>query len=122
VYLGTQTGKGPHGLTHAVVSKLVSGLEHRGHVVVTDNFFSGVRLFHDLLYRGFLPLVLSYENRKGLSIGLGRPKKKTAKCSVVIRMHNHRQMTALSWQDNELVTLLSTSSGAWNPGMTVLRR
>jgi hypothetical protein len=29
------------------------GLEHQGHVVITDNFFSGVSLFTTLLSRGF---------------------------------------------------------------------
>ena len=37
-------------------------------------------------------------------------------------MHTDRQMVALSWKDNNLVTMISTASDSWKPGVQVLRR
>jgi hypothetical protein len=40
-------------LGHNVVVCLVKQLDHRGHVVLVDNFFTLVSLFHELLCRRF---------------------------------------------------------------------
>jgi hypothetical protein len=37
-------------------------------------------------------------------------------------MHEYRQMVGISWQDSEMVTLLSTAKGKWAPGVIVLCR
>jgi hypothetical protein len=42
VYFGKGTGMGPHGLGHAVVTWLTSGLENLGYIVILDNLFSSV--------------------------------------------------------------------------------
>ena len=35
-------------LGHKVVTNLTSGLDHKGHVIFVDNFFTNVALFQDL--------------------------------------------------------------------------
>lgn len=121
VYLGKGTGGGPHGLGHAVVTGLLEGLENRGHTVVLDNLFSSVRLFHDLLTKGIWATGTIKGNRKGLPKDLTRKKTGTLRGNLVIKMHVHRQIVGISWQDSDMVTLLSTGADAWEPGVTVLR-
>lgn len=37
-------------------------------------------------------------------------------------MHVHKQMGVVSWQDKQIVTILSTAAAPWEPGVSVLRR
>jgi hypothetical protein len=53
VYLGAGTKSSPRGLGFHVVDRLVQGLDQREHVVVVDNLFASVDLFHHLMVRGF---------------------------------------------------------------------
>ena len=41
------------GVTHAVVLKLLEGLENRGHHIYMDNHYTSPALFQDLRCRGF---------------------------------------------------------------------
>ena len=53
VYMGLGTGLSPDGqLGSAVCDLLLTGLEHCGHILVCNDFFSSVKLFHGLLCRG----------------------------------------------------------------------
>jgi hypothetical protein len=123
VYEGKGTGLGPHGLGYHVVSRLIEGLDGRGHVVVVDNLFASVNLFHELMVRGFWgtgTVKLSSKNLPRAS--LKRDSDPQDKGNVVIKMHQSRQITAISWQDHKLVSMLSTAADAWAPETTVLRR
>lgn len=52
VDLGASGEKSLQGTKHDVVINLTSGLENRGHVVVTDSFFLGLRLFESIIEKG----------------------------------------------------------------------
>ena len=54
------------GATHAVVLKLLEGLEDRGHHVYTDNYYSSPALFGDLRHLGFGACGTVRKNRRGL--------------------------------------------------------
>lgn len=47
------------------VLTVVSGLEGRGHVIVTDNFFTSPKLFIELMKRGFWAIGTCRKTRKG---------------------------------------------------------
>jgi hypothetical protein len=54
VYLGAREARVENEFMGAnVVLVVVRGLENRGHVIITDNFFTSVRLHTELLRRGF---------------------------------------------------------------------
>jgi hypothetical protein len=52
-------------------------------------------------------------NKIGLPKALGLHKGEIGKRgSLILKMHRHRQMTAISWQDSDLISMLSTSKDA----------
>jgi hypothetical protein len=54
VYLGVGEDRVENKLLGAnAVLVAVRGLENRGHVIITDNFFTNIRLHTELLRRGF---------------------------------------------------------------------
>jgi hypothetical protein len=125
VYEGVGTSSGEQGLGYHVTMRLLEGYEGRGHTIVVDNFFASVRLFHDLMVKGFWATGTIKANRVGMPRGMSKADQKASKDdrgNVVIRMHRHRQMCALSWQDAKLVTMISTASDAWKPDVTMMRR
>lgn len=95
-----------------VVESLVAGLEHRGHVVVMDNFFSSVELFRDLERRGIYATGTIRSNRVGLPNCFKKTKDftKCAQGTLVWRMHDNRRMCSVMWKDKKPVLLLSTHS------------
>lgn len=64
-YLGA-SGVPEAGQGERVVCRLVSGLEHKGHILVCDNFFTSPMLFDALLSRG----VWATGTVKGARIGM----------------------------------------------------
>ena len=54
------------GVTHAVVLKLIEGLEQRGHHVYMDNHYSSPTLFSSLRQLGFGACGTVHSNRKGM--------------------------------------------------------
>src|SRR4051794_17849878 len=89
VYLGKGTGLHPHGLGYGVVTRLMEGVHGRRHILVVDNFFSSVRFFHDLMMRGTCSTGTFRCNRKGLLEELKRPRSKTHRGSLCMKMHRH---------------------------------
>ena len=55
-----------------VVHRLLDELENRGHIVITDNFFSSVPLFMDLLGKDTYATGTVRANRIGLSTALAK--------------------------------------------------
>ena len=104
-----------HGLTYAVVMELMKGLEHKGHHVYMDNFFSSPDLFRDLKSLGIGACGTARVDRKGMpalfssNLEKGKVRKRQLAGGVL----------ALQWQDKNKVTMLSTIHQS---GMTVVQR
>lgn len=122
VYFGEGSGSGEHGLGYHVVDRMIKGLEHRGHILVVDNLFASVNLFHHLMVQGIWATGTVRRRSKNLPAGLYRDGDSEVRGSMLIRTHVHRQMGVVSWQDKKLVTLLSTATAPWAPNTKVLRR
>jgi len=70
VYFGEGTGVEEHGLGYHVVQKMVAGLENRGHILVVDNLFASVNLFHELMVNGIWATSTVRRTSKNLPGGL----------------------------------------------------
>jgi hypothetical protein len=71
--MGLGTGLGEDGqLGSAVCYQLLEGIEKKGHILVCDNFFSSVKLFHNLLCKGIFATGTIIRNRKVLPKALTR--------------------------------------------------
>ena len=92
------------GVTHAVVRKLLEGLEGRGHHVYIDNFYSSPALFQDLRRHGFGACGTVGTNRRGVPEEM---KSKLQKGEMVTKMIDDKLM-ALKWQDKHPVVMLTT--------------
>jgi hypothetical protein len=123
VYEGAGSHTAEEGMAYEVVTKLLTGLEGRWHTVVCDNLFSSPRLFHDLMTKGFWAIGTLRPNKAGMPHSMVLHKGETRKCgSLVIKMHRHRQMCVMNWQDSGIVRLLSTKQDPWRPNCNVVRR
>ena len=88
------------GATHAVVLKLLEGLEGRGHHVYTDNYYSSPDLFGDLQR---LACGTVRKNRRGV------PDEMKAKLKgEVVSKQLDSSMFILKWMDKREVMMLST--------------
>ena len=92
------------GMTHAVVVKLLEGLEGRGHHIYTDNFYTSPALFGDLRRLGFGVCGTVRVNRRGVPPEMKAPLKKEKTTSTLI----DSSMMALKWMDKRPVVMLST--------------
>ena len=94
-----------NGVTHAVVLKLVEGLEMKGHHLYCDNYYSSPSLFSCLQQLGFgaCGTVRCNRQRMPLEISSAKLQKGEVVTSVV-----QEGMTALKWRDKRQVTMLST--------------
>ena len=88
------------GMTHAVVVKLLEGLEGRGHHVYTDNFYSS----GDLRRLGFGACGTVRMNRRGVPTEMKAALKKGETISTQI----DSSMMVLNWMDKRPVVMLST--------------
>lgn len=92
---------------------VLHGLENRGHVIVTDNFFTGVRLCMKLLQEGFFMTGTTKKGSRGfpsLLAGLSKKSELPPRGTVMVRMHRSRQIYAVCWVDSKPVWLLSTAT------------
>jgi hypothetical protein len=93
-----------------VVKTLIQNLSGRGHIVTTDNFFTSVPLFLDLLENGTMATGTLRTTRKYV------PKAMFAKTItkwkeigwVDYRMHREGKVCCAVWKDKQTVLLLST--------------
>jgi hypothetical protein len=62
--------RGEASLAHAIVMKLLQGLENKGHYIVMDNYFSSIGLFKELALNGTYAIGTIRSNRVGLPSNL----------------------------------------------------
>ena len=78
------------GLTHAVVLKLLEGLENKGHHVYTDNYYTSPALFRDLALKGFGACGTVRVDRRGVPVEmktkLARGEVTTAKSGNLLAL------------------------------------
>ena len=107
--------------THAVVMKLIEGLESKGHHVYMDNYYSSPTLFLDLDEKGFGACGTVSINRRGMPIEWQKKENRTSKSTKEtvkaspplkkgeIRMKKlNGNLKALQWKDKRIVTMIST--------------
>jgi hypothetical protein len=95
----------------------VRGLERRGHVIITDNFFTSVKLFMTLLDYGFYATGTVKKGSKGFPSSLaGFPKQyRPQRGTVVVKMHHSHKICVVVWMDLKTVWLLSIALDLVNP-------
>ena len=84
-----------NGFTHAVVMKLVEGLENLGHHLYCDNFYTSPALFSSLWNLGFGACGTVHVNRKRIPKSFAAAKLKKGE---VITCKVEKGMLALKWQ------------------------
>lgn len=92
VYTGKKGDSAEKDLDTRVVLQMVQGLENRGHVIVTDRFFTSPRLFDELLGRGFWATGTVLHYRVGMPSAL-HPFAKTVhlpRGRLLVKMHRSR--------------------------------
>ena len=62
-------------MAHQVVTKLTMGLKNLNHVLVMDNFFTNVGIFHDLECRGIYATKIMKSKCVGLHPNLWNTKR-----------------------------------------------
>ena len=112
VYLGADEARmeGDYVGEDAVL-QAVAGLEGRGHVIITDNFFTSPRLFMELMKRGFWATGTCRKTRKGFPTSLaGFANTQLPDWGhLVLKMHRSHHLAAICWMDAKPVFLLSTA-------------
>lgn len=105
------------------VLQAVRGLEHRGHVVVTDNYFTCIKLHMALLQRGFFATGTCKKTAAGFPLSLsGFPKThQPPRGTLVVKMHRSRKIAAVCWIDSKPVWLLSTATDPCDPNSIAAR-
>ena len=91
-------------MTHAVVLKLLEGLENPGHHVNTDNYYSCPSLFQNLRRLGFGACGTVRTNRHGVPEEI---KAKLQKGEIVSKMIDNNVL-ALKWMDKHPMAMLTT--------------
>lgn len=110
MYTGKEEGA-EHGLCTQSVITLMEGLEGKGHILYTDNYYSSPTLFKYLYERGIYACGTFRPNRKGVPSGL--KVKNLPKMTPVEKGYNKvyskDEMVACVWKDKKkIVFLLST--------------
>ena len=85
--------------------KLVEGLEHKGHHVYTDNYYTSPTLFSSLRQLGFGACGTVRANRRGMPADITAAKLKKGE---VTSAEVEKGMLALKWVDKRPVNMLST--------------
>jgi hypothetical protein len=111
------SGKGEGFQGRNVVKDLLKGLEGRGHIVTTDNFFTSVPLFLDLLEKGIMGTGTLRANRKYVprAIYAKTITKKQKMGWVDYQMHEEGKLCCMVWKDKQAVVLLSTHANPVPP-------
>lgn len=88
-----------------------AGLEGRGHVIITDNFFTSPRLFMELMKRGFWATRTCQKTRKGFLASLAGfvSTQLPERGHLEVKMHRSCHITAICWMDAKPVFLRSTA-------------
>jgi hypothetical protein len=112
-----RSGRGEGFSGHNVVKNLMQKLQGRGHIVTTDNYFTSVLLFLDLLENGTMATSTLRENRKYVSRAMLAKKVTKSKDIgwVDYRMHREGKVYCIVWKDKQPVVLLSTHANPLPP-------
>lgn len=124
VYLGAGDAREEaESVSADAVLTAVRGMEGRGHVIVTDNYFTSIQLFEELRARGFWATGTCRKARKGFPVSLaGFPKSALPpRGTLVTRMHRDRHVAAICWIDSKPVFLISTACNPIDPAAFVGR-
>jgi hypothetical protein len=80
---------------------------------MTDNFFTSVKLFTDLLNLGMYATGTARQERKGFPKSIAGFTKRTmpARGTLVAKMHRSQDIAGICWMDNRPVWLLSMALG-----------
>lgn len=112
IYLGAQTEPSTDDqlLGAQVVLRLTDDLSHRGHCIVVDNYFTGVRLFDTLLSKGFFATGTCKSTAKLFPKTLTGHHKSDheSRGTIFYKMHASNQMAGICWFDSQIVHFLST--------------
>ena len=112
-----KSGKGVGLQGQNVVKDLTRKLQVRGHILTTNNFFTSVLLFLDLLDPGIMDTCTLRSNRKYLPREIWA--KKTTKTKSMgwcdWQLHNHKRICCMVWKDKKPVLLLSTHAEPISP-------
>jgi hypothetical protein len=102
--------QGKASLAHAIVMKLLQGLEDRGHCVVMDNYFFSIGLFKDLALKGTYATGTIRSNRIGLPTRLRTLKswKRSPHGHLEWAMHESRNISCVMWKDKCPVLIISS--------------
>ena len=106
LYTGKEGDSVERNLAHKVVLQLVADerLQHKGYVVVTDNFYSSPALFRDLVEQGFGACGTARKNRRGIPpVIVSAPLIKGEVASSW-----DDGILSLKWKDKRDVLMLST--------------
>ena len=113
----TSSGKGEGLQGRHVVKHLMKDLDGKGHIVTTDNFFTSVPLFLDLLEDGVMATGIVKANRKYLPKSLY--VKKVIKTKdygwIDYRMHEEGNIWCAVWKDKNAFVFLSTHTEPISP-------
>jgi hypothetical protein len=94
-----------------VMLNLVNGLEGRGHVVVTNNYFTSVGLFTELASREIYATGTMRSNHVGVPRPLSNLRywRDSKQGTLEWHIHSSRGISYVVWKDKQPVLLLSTS-------------
>jgi len=96
--------------SYKVVMLLMGGLHERGHVVVTDNYFTSMKLLVDLAALGTYRASTVVRNRVGLPKALSQKQlfSEEPHGTIAWRMHSSRKVSSVVWVDKRPMLLLSS--------------
>jgi hypothetical protein len=102
--------RGEGGLAQEVVLRLVSGLEGKKHVVVTNNYFSIVPLFLESMNQEIYATSTMHSNRLGMLTELKNLREWNRRLQDTLewQMHLDRGISCVVWKDKCPVFLIST--------------
>ena len=95
------------GLGQRVVESLLEGYENKGHIVFTDNFYSGISLFESLRNKDIGACGTIRPHRKGLPLDIRTLKPKKGD-SPIIWQNGESNLISCTWQDTGRVNMIST--------------
>ena len=112
VYTGKSGDRDRHanGLGYEVVMSLSKQLLNQGYKLFTDNFYTSVKLFEDLLQNKTSACGTILLNRKGIPASLKNVNyfKKSGKQRGKMRYLREKNLGFVQWQDNKIVSILTT--------------
>ena len=96
-------------MAHEVVTKISVGLEHLGHCITMDNYFTSIPLLVELASRGIYGRGTIRINRIGLPPHLKniRAFKRIAHGHMEWAMHESHGISCVMWKDKCLILLVS---------------